>query len=98
IRGEGETKGVGIVEPLLARRMPSGRYELIDGERRWRAAKIIAYERPDGDYPVPVRLFDVSDAVAQLIGQAANEQRDQPKALEMSMTYMRLREALARET
>jgi ParB family chromosome partitioning protein len=98
IRGEGGRKGVGIVEPLLVRRMGSGRYGLIDGERRWRAAKVIAHERPEADFLVPVRVFTVSDAVAQLIGQAANEQRDQPKALEMAMTYVRVREALARES
>lgn len=98
IRGDGETEGVGIVEPLLVRRKASGRYELIDGERRWRAAKSIAHEQPDGDYLLPVRIFEVSDRIAQLIGQVANDQRDQPKALEMAMTYVRLRQALEQES
>lgn len=98
IRGDGETEGVGIVEPLLVRRKASGRYELIDGERRWRAAKIVAHERPDGDYPVPVRIFDVSNRIAQLIGQAANNERDQPKPLETALCYARLRAALEEES
>lgn len=98
IRGDGQTEGVGIVEPLLVRRAASGKFELIDGERRWRAAKIIAGERPDGDYQVPVRIFDVSDRIAQLIGQAANNERDQPKPLETALCYARLRAELEAES
>lgn len=97
IRGDGQTQGVGILEPLLVRQKAGGRYELIDGERRWRAAKIIAHEQPAGDYLVPVRVFTVSDRVAQLIGQAANGQRDDHKPLEMAICYRRLREALEHE-
>ena len=97
IRGDGVTEGVGIVEPLLVRCKADGRFGLIDGERRWRAAKIVAHEQADGDYLVPVRIFDVSDRIAQLIGQAANDQRDQPKALEMALTYVRLRQVMEEE-
>lgn len=98
IRGDGMTEGVGIVEPILVREMPEGRYQLIDGERRWRAAKLIAHERADGDLVMPARLFHVSDRIGQLIGQAANEERDQPKPLERALAYRRLREALEQES
>ncbi len=69
IRGDGDTEGVGVVEPLLVRRKADGRFEIIDGSRRWLAAKILAHE-----------------------------QRDQPKALEMAMAYVRLRQALEEES
>lgn len=98
IHGDEHTQGVGIVEPLLVRPMSGGRYELIDGERRWRAAKIIANQSPDGDYLVPVRVFEVSNRVAQLIGQAANNERDEPKPLETALCYRRLREAMEQES
>ncbi|HEY0994857.1 MAG TPA: ParB/RepB/Spo0J family partition protein [Gemmatimonadaceae bacterium] len=97
ISGDDQTEGVGILEPLLVRAKPDGRFELIDGERRWRAAKIVAHGQPGGDYLVPVRMFAVSDRIAQLIGQAANDQRDDHKPLEMALCYRRLREVLEQE-
>ena len=97
IAGDGETEGVGVVEPILVRRLASGRFELIDGERRWRAAKLVAERREDRDFRVPARVFEVSARIAQLIADAANNERDQPKPLERAIAYRRLREALEQE-
>lgn len=96
IAGSSEHTAVGVLEPLLVRRMASGNYELIDGERRWRACKLIASRRPDGDYPVPCRVFEVSDAIAPLLGQVANVERENPSTLETAYGYLRARDALRR--
>ena len=98
IRGDGETEGVGVVEPLLVRRTSRGRYQLLDGERRWRAAQLIARERGDDEFLVPARIFDVTDRVAQLVGAAAEGETDRRKPLEMALLYHHLREALEKET
>jgi ParB/RepB/Spo0J family partition protein len=97
IRGDGSVQGVGVVEPILVRRAPSGRYQLIDGERRLRAGQLIAAER-EGDYLLPARVYQVSDSVAQLIADAANNERDQHKPLERALAYQRLRDTLAQES
>jgi ParB family chromosome partitioning protein len=36
----GSVEAAGIIQPLLVRELPAGRYELIAGERRWRAATV----------------------------------------------------------
>jgi len=97
IAGSSEHAALGVLEPLLVRRLPAaGKYELIDGERRWRACKLVASRQPDGDYLVPCRVFDVSDAIAPLLGQVANVERENPNPLETAYGYMRARDALRR--
>jgi ParB family chromosome partitioning protein len=49
----------GILQPVLVRPKPEGTYELIAGERRWRAAKLAGLER----VPALVRPRDDSDAL-----------------------------------
>jgi ParB family chromosome partitioning protein len=97
IAGSSEHAAVGVLEPLLVRRLPAGKYELIDGERRWRACKLIASRRPDGDYLVPCRVFDVSEAIAPLLGQVANVERENPNPLETAYGYLTARDALRRD-
>src|SRR5688500_1023402 len=50
----------GVVQPLVVRRAPGGaeRYEIIAGERRWRAAQLA------GLHEVPVTILDVTDRQA----------------------------------
>ena len=56
----------GIIQPLVVRKK-SDHYELIAGERRWRAAQ------KAGLREVPVVIQDVSDATAEAITKAVNE-------------------------
>jgi len=59
----------GIIEPLIVRQMDGG-YELIAGERRWRAARIAGYEK------VPVRVLQVvSEGEANVKGLLTDLQR-----------------------
>lgn len=97
IRGDVETEGVGVLAPLLVRPTARGRYELLDGSRRWRAAKQIAEERGDPDYLVPARIFHASDRIARLITAAAEGEQDRRRPIELALLYRELRDALEKE-
>lgn len=74
----------GIVQPVVVRRMPSGIYEIIAGERRWRAAQRA------GMISVPVVVRDVSDRVALELAIIENVQRADLNAVEEALGYQQL--------
>ncbi|WP_448205294.1 ParB/RepB/Spo0J family partition protein [Azospirillum sp. sgz302134] len=78
----------GILQPLLVRRDPDSTttYELIAGERRWRAAQIA------GLHEVPVVIRDLSDREALEIALIENIQRQDLTPLEEAEGYKRLME------
>src|SRR6267378_1948757 len=49
----------GVLQPVLVRPKPGGTYELVAGERRWRAAKLAGIER----IPALVRMHDDAEAI-----------------------------------
>ena len=73
----------GIVQPLLVRRHGDG-FELIAGERRWRAAKIAGLTR------VPVLVKDVTDENVLEIALIENIQREDLNPIEEAQAYKRL--------
>ncbi len=77
----------GIVQPLLVRRQGE-RYELIAGERRWRAAQIAGLTK------VPVVVRDVPDKDLLEIALIENIQRENLNAIEEAQAYKRLIEAV----
>ncbi|MPY66519.1 ParB/RepB/Spo0J family partition protein [Deinococcus sp. SDU3-2] len=66
----------GILQPLLVRPLSGSRYEIVAGERRWRAAQIA------GLAEVPVLLRDLSDEGARLAAAVENLQRENLNPLE----------------
>jgi len=76
----------GILQPLLARRHPraDGRYQIIAGERRWRAAQTA------GLHEVPVLLRELSDQEAMAAALVENLQRQDLNPLEEADGYSRL--------
>jgi ParB family chromosome partitioning protein len=60
----------GIVQPLLVRETAAGAYELIAGERRWRAAQLAGLK------DVPVMVRQVADEAALAVGLIENIQRE----------------------
>jgi ParB family chromosome partitioning protein len=76
----------GILEPLLVRPMPGARdaYEIIAGERRWRAAQIA------GLHDVPVLVRQLSDREAMEFGIIENVQREDLSPIEEGEGYKRL--------
>ena len=78
----------GILEPLLARKLPDGvnNYEIIAGERRWRASQIA------GLHEVPVLVRELTDREALEFGIIENVQREDLSPLEEGEGYKRLLE------
>ncbi|GMA15486.1 ParB/RepB/Spo0J family partition protein (plasmid) [Deinococcus metallilatus] len=66
----------GILQPLLVRPLEKGRYEIVAGERRWRAAQLA------GLTEVPVLLRDLTNAQAQLAAAVENLQREDLNVVE----------------
>src|SRR5690348_3883389 len=73
----------GIIQPLLVRRT-ADRYELIAGERRWRAARLAGLSK------VPVVVKDVADKDLLEIALIENIQRENLNAIEEAQAYQRL--------
>lgn len=71
----------GIVQPVVVRTVGGDRFEIIAGERRWRAAQLAGFS----DIPVIVR--DVDDRTALEIAIVENVQRSDLNPLEEAMGY-----------
>lgn len=76
----------GVLQPVLARPHPDqpGRYQLIAGERRWRAAQAA------GLHEIPALVRDLSDVEAMAAALVENLQRDDLNAIEEAEGYNRL--------
>lgn len=76
----------GILQPILVRRDPSdsNRYEILAGERRWRAAQVVQL------HEVPVVVREIDDREALEIALVENLQRQDLSALEEAEAYQRL--------
>jgi len=76
----------GVLQPILVREKPGtpGLYQIIGGERRWRAAQLV----PLHDVPVVIR--DLGDREAMAAGLVENLQRQDLNALEEAEGYRRL--------
>lgn len=74
----------GVVQPVVVRRLPSGRYQLIAGERRWLASQRAGKET------VPAILREVSDEQAMEMTIVENLQRADLNPMEQARAYERL--------
>ena len=74
----------GIIQPLLVRSMPDGTYQIVAGERRWRAAKMAGLNE------VPVFIKELSDIQAQQIALIENLQRENLNPIEEANGYKEL--------
>src|SRR5690606_34069651 len=74
----------GIVQPVVVRPAPGGRYEIIAGERRWRAAQRAGLSE------VPVIIRDVDDRVALELAIIENVQRADLNPVEEAQGYQQL--------
>lgn len=77
-------KSQGVMQPVLARPLGKGRYEIIAGERRWRAAKIAGLRE------VPVVIREVPDSAALAMALIENIQREDLNPLEEATGIHRL--------
>ncbi len=77
-------KAQGIMQPILARELVNGDYEIIAGERRWRAARLAGLTQ------VPVLLRKVPDNAALAMALIENIQREDLNPLEEAIGIQRL--------
>ena len=74
----------GLIQPITVRRLDSGYYQIIAGERRWRAARIAGLRE------VPVRVIEADDKLATELALVENLQREDLNPLEEALGYKRL--------
>lgn len=74
----------GILQPLLVRPMADGSYQIVAGERRWRAARLA------GLTEVPVVIRDLTDRETAQLALIENLQREDLSPLEEAQGYQKL--------
>jgi len=77
-----------IIQPLTVSRMATGKYRLIAGERRFRAAKIAGLK------DVPVYVRQVNDSELLELALLENLQRENLNSIEIALSYKRLMDEL----
>lgn len=76
----------GVLQPLLVRPMPDGIYQLVAGERRWRAARMAGLSQ------VPVIIRELSDTETMALALIENLQREDLNPMEEAAGYRDLME------
>ena len=74
----------GMIQPITVRKLDSGYFQIIAGERRWRAARIV------GIREVPVRVIEADDKRAMELALVENLQREDLNAIEEAKGYRTL--------
>lgn len=77
-------KESGVLQPIMVRRKGDGIYELIAGERRWRASKEAGLET------IPVVIRNCSDQESLLLALVENLQREDLNPMETARAYSRM--------
>lgn len=79
----------GVIQPLLVRPLVDGSYQLVAGERRWRAARMA------GLTEVPVVIKELSDSETVELAMVENLQREDLNPLEEALGYKYMMEKLS---
>jgi ParB family chromosome partitioning protein len=82
-------KETGVLQPIIARKGKSGGYEIVMGERRWRAAKLAGLKT------VPVVVREVADRDALVMALVENLQRSDLNPIEKARAFRRLMDSLS---
>ena len=84
-------RGSGVIQPIIVRAKETGKYEIVAGERRWRAAQ------KAGLLKVPVVVREVDDNKRLELALIENIQRENLNPLEEAKAYRQLSEKLTQE-
>ena len=74
----------GVLQPLLIRPTSGGTYQIVAGERRWRAARLAGLSE------VPARIREITDEETDQLALIENLQREDLNAVETAQGYRRL--------
>lgn len=77
-------KAYGLIQPITVRPIENGRYQIISGERRWRASKMARLV----EIPAYVRSVDEVQSIQMALVE--NIQRENLNAIEIAVSYQRL--------
>jgi ParB family chromosome partitioning protein len=77
-----------IIQPITVSKMANGKYRLISGERRWRAAKLAGLK------DVPAYVRQANDAQLLELALLENLQREDLNAVEVALSYKRMMDEL----
>lgn len=77
-------KELGVIQPLSLRSMPDGSYQIIAGERRWRAARLA------GLSTLPAYVRTASDSEVTEMALIENIQREDLNAIEVALAFRKL--------
>lgn len=75
---------IGIIQPITLRKMDNGRYQIIAGERRWRASKLA------GLATIPAYIRTADDENVMEMALVENIQRQDLNSLEIALAYQHL--------
>ena len=78
---------LGIIQSITLRKMEGGRYQIIAGERRWRASQLAGLTK------IPAYIVTVEDQNAMEMALVENIQREDLNAIEIALAYQHLAEA-----
>lgn len=76
----------GLIQPITVRRMAEGQYQLISGERRWRASKLAELKE------IPAFIRVANDAEMMEMALVENTHRADLNPIEIAITYKRLKD------
>lgn len=76
----------GMIQPITVRRLASGYYQIIAGERRWRAARMAGLKE------IPVRVIEADERLATELALVENLQREDLSPIEEAQGYKTLME------
>ena len=76
----------GVMQPIVVRPISEGRFEIIAGERRWRATQLAGLDR------IPALIREVPDEAAVAMALIENIQRENLNAIEEAMALQRLQD------
>ena len=79
---------IGIITPITLRQMADGRYQIIAGERRWRAAKTA------GLTTIPAYIRTVEDEGVMEMALVENIQREDLNAIEIALAYQHMADSV----
>ena len=77
-------KAQGVIQPIVVRLVSKDKYEIIAGERRWRASQLASLQE------IPVVIKDIDDRAAMAIALIENIQREDLNSLEEAEAIKRL--------
>jgi ParB family chromosome partitioning protein len=77
-------KELGVIQPITVRALENGKYQLISGERRLRASKLVGLEK------IPAYIRNTDDQGMLEMALVENIQREDLNAIEVAISYQRL--------